>query len=196
MTGRVDLIVVGCSWGGLKALGVVLGGLPASLPAAVVLAQHRAATSTEALAAALRRHARAPVHEVEDKDPVEPGAIYLAPPDYHLLIEPGGVFGLSVDRPVQFSRPSVDVLFESAAQAYGPRVAAVVLTGANADGANGLRAVKRAGGITVVQDPDTAEQPAMPEAALATGAADKVLPLPEIAPFLVELCVGSGHSTT
>jgi two-component system chemotaxis response regulator CheB len=187
MTGRVDLIVIGCSWGGLKALGVVLGGLPRGLSAAVVLAQHRAATSTEALAAALRRHARAPVHEVNDKDPIEPGAIYLAPPDYHLLVEPG-VFGLSIDEPVQFSRPSVDVLFESAADAYGRRVAAVVLTGANADGAAGLRAVKRAGGITIVQEPATAEQSAMPQAALATGAADRVLALAEIAPFLVELC--------
>jgi two-component system chemotaxis response regulator CheB len=184
---RVDLIAVGCSWGGLRALEVVLTGLPADLAATVVIAQHRSAQSTETLATVLGRYARMPVHEVEDKDRIEIGSIYLAPADYHLLVE-RGCFALSIGEPVQFSRPSVDVLFESAADAYGSRVAAVVLTGANADGAEGLRSVKRAGGFTVVQDPVTAEQRTMPGAAVATGAADKVLPLPEIAPFLVELC--------
>ncbi len=118
---------------------------------------------------------------------IAPGNVYLAPPDYHLIIERGHL-GLSHDDRVQHSRPSIDVLFESAARANGSRVAAVVLTGANADGAEGLQAVKRAGGFTLVQEPGTAESPVMPQAAIASGAADKVLPLSDIAAFLVELC--------
>jgi two-component system chemotaxis response regulator CheB len=128
-----------------------------------------------------------PLREVEDKDVIEAGHVYLAPPDYHVIVEPGHL-SLSLGERVQFSRPSIDVLFESAAVAYGPAVAAVVLTGANNDGTAGIEAVKRAGGITIVQDPSTAESRTMPEAAIASGAADKVLPLSEIAAFLVELC--------
>ena len=185
--GGVDLVVVGSSWGGMRALSILLPGLPADLDAAVVLAQHRSANSTARLAALLQRHAALPVDEVEDKDPIEPGRVYLAPPDYHVLVEPG-CCSLSLDERVQYSRPSVDVLFESAADSYGRRVAAVVLTGANADGAEGMRRVRAAGGVTIVQDPTDAEQTAMPAAALATGAADKVLALSAIAPYLVRLC--------
>jgi two-component system, chemotaxis family, protein-glutamate methylesterase/glutaminase len=184
---RTQVVVVGASWGGLKAVGTVLQGLPMGFAAAVVLAQHRAPRSTEALVHVLQGQSVLMVREVEDKDAVEPGRVYVAPPDYHLLLERGH-FGLSLDDRVQYSRPSIDVLFESAASAYGAGVAAVVLTGANEDGAAGLIAVKRAGGITIVQDPATAESVVMPQAAVASGAADKVLPLSDIAPFLVELC--------
>lgn len=184
---RTRVVVVGASWGGLKAMGTLLHGLPASFRCAVVVAQHRAPSSTEALAHVLQHQSVLPVREVDDKDLIEPGAVYLAPPDYHLLVEDGH-FGLSLAERVQYSRPSIDVLFESAASTYGSGVAAVVLTGANEDGAAGLAAVKRAGGLTVVQDPSTAESAVMPNAAIASGAADKVLPLDDIAPFLVELC--------
>jgi two-component system chemotaxis response regulator CheB len=184
---RAELVVVGASWGGLKALGTLLTELPEDLEAAVVVAQHRSATSTGGLASVLQHNSRLPLCDVEDKQDLRPGTVYLAPPDYHVIVERGHL-GLSLDDRVQYSRPSIDVLFESAAKSYGPCVAAVVLTGANADGAEGLRAVKRAGGFTVVQDPATAASPAMPEAAIASGAADKVLPLSEIAAFLVELC--------
>lgn len=184
---RAELIVVGASWGGLKALSTLLAGLPPDLDAAVVVAQHRAPTSTDGLSRLLQQHGPLPVCEVEDKMAIAPGNVYLAPPDYHVIVDKGHL-GLSLDERVQFSRPSVDVLFESAAAAYRACVAAVVLTGANADGAAGLRAVKQAGGFTVVQDPTTAESPVMPEAAIASGAADKVLPLSQIAAFLVELC--------
>jgi two-component system chemotaxis response regulator CheB len=187
VTARTSLVVVGSSWGGLHAIGVVLAGLPADFAAAVVLAQHRSHTSTGALAHVLQRRTVLPLHEVEDKDVIEAGHVYLAPSDYHLIVDKRH-FSLSVGAPVQFSRPSIDVLFETAATAYGAAVAAVVLTGANADGAAGLAAVKRAGGITVVQDPAGAASAIMPEAAIASGAADKVLSLPEIAPFLVALC--------
>jgi two-component system chemotaxis response regulator CheB len=184
---RAELVVIGASWGGLKAISTVLAGLPPDLDAAVAIAQHRAARSTDALARLLQQHGPLPVCEVEDKMAIAPGNVYLAPPDYHLIIERGHL-GLSLDDRVQHSRPSIDVLFESAARAYGSRVAAVVLTGANADGAEGLQAVKRAGGFTLVQEPGTAESPVMPQAAIASGAADKVLPLSDIAAFLVELC--------
>jgi two-component system chemotaxis response regulator CheB len=187
MAARTELVVIGASWGGLRALRVVLGGLPAGFGAVVVVAQHRAASSTGALAQVLQKESVLPVCDVQDKEQVAPGHVYLAPPDYHLIVERGHL-ALSLDERVQHSRPSIDVLFESAARAYGPALAAVVLTGANADGAAGLHAVKRAGGFTVVQDPATAESPVMPEAAIASGAADKVLPLPDIAAFLVELC--------
>jgi two-component system chemotaxis response regulator CheB len=184
---RTSLVVVGSSWGGLQAIGTLLAGLPDDFGAAVVLAQHRAHTSTDALAHMFQARTALPLQEVEDKDAIATGHVYLAPSDYHLIVE-RGQFSLSVGERVQFSRPSIDVLFETAAIAYGPEVAAVVLTGANADGADGLVAVKRAGGIAIVQDPATAASPAMPEAAVASGAAEKVLPLSRIAPFLVELC--------
>ena len=189
---RAELIVVGASWGGLKALSTLLSGLPHDLDAAVVVAQHRAPKSTEGLSRLLQQHGPLPVCEVEDKMAIATGNVYLAPPDYHVIVEREkggeGHLGLSLDDRVQFSRPSVDVLFESAAAAYQACVAAVVLTGANADGAAGLRSVKQSGGFTIVQDPETAESPVMPEAAIASGAADKVLPLSQIAAFLVELC--------
>ena len=184
---RAQLVVIGASWGGLKAVGAVLEGLPAHFGCAVVLAQHRSPASTGALAAVLQARTALAVREVEDKDLIEPGVVHLAPPDYHLLVEPGHL-SLSLDERVQYSRPSIDVLFESAAGSYGEGVVAVVLTGANEDGAAGVQAVKRAGGLTVVQDPATAESPLMPQAAVASGAADKVLSLGDIAPFLVELC--------
>ncbi|MEY2475499.1 MAG: two-component system, chemotaxis family, protein-glutamate methylesterase/glutaminase [Actinomycetota bacterium] len=184
---RTELVVLGASWGGLRAIGIVLGGLPVDFEAIIVAAQHRAASSTDALARVLQNSSTLPVRDIEDKEALVPGNVYLAPADYHLIVEHGHL-ALSLDARVQHSRPSIDVLFESAARAYGAGVAAVVLTGANADGADGLRAVKRAGGFTIVQDPRTAESPVMPEAAIASGAADKVLPLSDIAAFLVELC--------
>jgi two-component system chemotaxis response regulator CheB len=126
------------------------------------------------------------VREPADKEPIEPGAVYLAPADYHLLVEPDG-FALSTDGPVQHSRPSIDVLFDTAADTYGDRLIGVILTGANADGAYGLSRIKRRGGTTIVQDPETAEKRAMPDAAIATGAADRVVPLEQIPPTLMEL---------
>jgi two-component system chemotaxis response regulator CheB len=131
----------------------------------------------------------APVREASDKETIEPATIYLAPPDYHLLIEDGH-FALATDARVQFARPSIDVLFETAAEVYGDRALGVILTGANADGAAGLRSIRERGGLTVVQDPATAERSAMPAAALAATPVDAVLPLEEIGPFLVRHCCG------
>jgi two-component system chemotaxis response regulator CheB len=182
-----ELIVIGASSGGLGALERLLVALPEGFRTPIALAQHRSVDSrSEALAEMLGRHAGVDACDVEDKQPLEPGKLYVAPPDYHLLVEHGS-FALSVDEAVQYSRPSIDVLFDSAADVYGDRLIGVVLTGANADGAYGLGRVKRRGGATIVEDPATAERPEMPEAAIATGAADHVLPLDAIAPKLVEL---------
>lgn len=182
-----DLIVIGASWGGLHAVGKLLAALPAETDAAVVIAQHRASDPVEGgLAGLLEHRAHLPVGDAHDKTPIEPGHVYLAPPDYHLLVQPG-YFSLSTDEHVHHARPSIDVLFESAADAYRERLIGVILTGANQDGAAGLARIKRAGGVAVVQDPRTAERAEMPGAALAATAADAVLPLDEIGPFLYGL---------
>jgi two-component system chemotaxis response regulator CheB len=184
-----ELIVIGASWGGLRAVGEILSALPEDLDAAVVVAQHRQADSFEGgLASLLAIRTQLPVGDVDDKQPIAPGHVYLAPPDYHLLIE-HGYFSLSMDERVHFARPSIDVLFASAADSYRDRVIGVILTGANEDGAAGLARIKALGGVAVVQDPVSAERPEMPGAALAVTAADAVLPLEEIGPFLYGLVV-------
>jgi two-component system chemotaxis response regulator CheB len=178
---------MGSSWGGLHALETVLSGLPSHFRTPIAIAQHRSTDSgSGALARMLSVRSGLEVTDASDKEPIEAGRVYLAPPDYHLLVEPEG-FALSTEDMVQHSRPSIDVLFDSAADAYSDELAAVVLTGANADGAYGLRRVKRRGGVTIVQDPSTAEKRTMPDAAIATGAADHVLPLEQIASKLMEL---------
>jgi two-component system chemotaxis response regulator CheB len=182
-----ELIVIGASWGGLEAVSRVLADLD-GVDVPVVIAQHRRADVTpEGFAYLFQRHTSRPVHEVEDKDPIERGQVYLAPPDYHLLVE-RGAFALSTEEHVHYSRPSIDVLFESAADAYGPATVGVVLTGANEDGAAGLARIQEKGGVVVVQDPETAEKRRMPEAAIEATSADLVLPLEEIGAFLRGLC--------
>lgn len=185
---RYDVIAIGASWGGLQAVGTVLEGIPAEVDQPIVVAQHRSAESARGvLESLLQRHSGRPVVEPGDKEPIEPAHVYVAPADYHLLVEDGR-FALSVDARVQFARPSIDVLFESVAEGYRDRAIGIVLTGANADGAAGLAAIKRNGGVAIVQDPATATRKAMPEAAIAASVADAVLPLEEIGPFLLGLC--------
>ena len=184
------LAVVGGSWGGLDALGRLVAKLEPSDRVAVVAALHRAPNGPEgALVSYLQARSPLPVAEAEDKDRIEPGRVYLAPADYHLLVEPG-CLALSIDAPVHHSRPSIDVLFESAADAYGAATAAVVLTGANDDGCRGLCHVKRLGGVTLVQDPATAVRREMPDAAIATGMVDEVLPLEQLAERINQLAAG------
>jgi two-component system chemotaxis response regulator CheB len=179
-----EIIVVGASAGGLRALEAVLGGLPRGFPVPVVAVQHRARESSDTYAEVLGKGTALPVHEIQDDDPLRAPGVYLAPPDYHVLVEPGRLV-LSVDDPVSYSRPSIDVLFESAADVYGARVCAVLLTGANADGSKGLVRIKQAGGYAIVQDPHTAESPEMPAAGIASAPVDRVLPLEEIAGEIV-----------
>jgi two-component system, chemotaxis family, protein-glutamate methylesterase/glutaminase len=184
------LIVVGASWGGLHAVGRLLEALPAELDVPIAVAQHRGPDArTTNLAELLASSSTRPVRDASDKEPIEHGVAYLAPPDYHLLVEPGH-FALSTEPRVNYARPSVDVLFESAADSYGPAAIGIILTGANEDGAAGLARIKEAGGVAIVQDPKTAERAQMPEAAIAATKADVVLPLEEIAPFLRGLCLG------
>jgi two-component system chemotaxis response regulator CheB len=187
---KYELIVIGCSMGGMQALQVIFGAFPKNLPLPVAVVQHRYRTSNEGLPAFLRRHTKLDVVDSVDKEWIKPGTVYLAPANYHLLVERGEL-SLSVDEAVAYSRPSIDVLFESAADAYGPGVIGVVLTGANADGARGAAMIKNRGGFVVVQDPATAESPAMPSAAIAATRVDRILPLDRIGPFLVELCRNS-----
>ena len=165
MTDAYEIAVVGTSWGGLSALRELVGALPADLMIPVVLIQHRHKLSDHVLPTLLQDRTRLRVCEVEDKAPIEPGAVYVAPADYHLLIEPS-YFTLSVDEPIRYSRPSIDLTFSTAADVFGKRAIGVVLTGANADGAEGLRRIASRGGLTIVQEPATAESPAMPNAAL------------------------------
>lgn len=189
---RVRIVVVGASLGGWKALERVLSELPAgySLPLAIVL--HRNRSQAGPLDAQLQEHCALPVREAEDKDPIQAGHVFLAPADYHLLVD-GDHFALSLDPPVCFARPSIDVLFESAAAAMGPGVLGALLTGSNEDGAKGLARIKACGGMALVEDPASAECGIMPAAALAATAVDGVLPIAELAARLARLGRGEGE---
>ncbi|HET9076101.1 MAG TPA: chemotaxis protein CheB [Acidimicrobiales bacterium] len=183
----IRLVAVGTSWGGLEALGRLLSGLQPGFGAALVVVQHRSAATPEgAMRAYLAERSPLAVVDCDDKEPIQPGRVHLAPPDYHLLVD-DGLVTLSLDAPVAYSRPSVDVLFESAADSYGSEMVAVVLTGANTDGSRGVVKVHQAGGRVLVQDPAEAERPEMPAAAIATGAAHEVLDLRHLAIRLNEL---------
>ena len=160
-----EIIVIGTSTGGLKALHTLLSGLSTNFPLPVVIVQHRGSNSEGGLSEFLSRSSSLPVMEPEDKEPVVPGRVYLAPHDYHLLIE-NGSFALSTDRAVSYARPSIDVLFESVADEYGDKAIGVILTGANKDGARGLAKISSQGGVTVVEDPESAASQEMPRAAL------------------------------
>ncbi len=195
---QYQLIAVGASWGGMHAISSLLEGIREHRELSVVIAQHRHPESGSELRRTFQLHSSLRVHDAEDKDVLEPGNVYLAPPDYHLLVEREGTLALSTDERVNYARPSIDVLFESAADAYGPRCIGIVLTGANEDGAAGLRRIKELGGVTIVQDPRDAERPEMPAAAIAAVDADVVLPLAEIPSFLKRLLLetrGPGEPT-
>ena len=180
-------VVIGGSAGSIEALGEVRPALPPTLQAAVLVVLHLPRERPSLLCSIFRHRCALPVCEPQDKEPVAPGTVYFAPPDYHLLVDAGPQLALSIDPPVHFSRPSIDVLFESAADWYGPRLMAVLLSGANGDGAHGLLAVQRAGGATVVQSPESAVAPAMPQAAMALLQPQHVLPPPRIASLLTTL---------
>ena len=184
-----DIVVVGTSWGGLAALRTLVAGLPESFQMAVTLVQHRHKDSDHLLRTLLQERSTLRVFAVEDKMPLEHGHIYVAPPNYHTLIEPG-YFSLSTDAPVRFSRPSIDVTFASAADAYAHRTVGIVLTGANEDGAEGLRRISDRGGMAIVQDPDSAESRPMPDAARKAVPRARVMTIDAIAAFLSALPAG------
>jgi len=183
-----EIIVVGASLGGTSALKTLLSGLPKTFYTPLVIVQHRFSQSQDGLASYLQKWCALPVTEPNDKEPIMNKHVYLAPADYHLLLEKRGTFSLSTEDSVLCARPSIDVLFESAADVYGANGVGVILTGASEDGAQGLARIKAAGGITLVEDPATAQCSVMPQAALGTGAADHVLAIEQIATFLITLC--------
>jgi two-component system, chemotaxis family, protein-glutamate methylesterase/glutaminase len=187
LVGRIDAIVIGTSVGAVEALSVLLPALPAGLKAAVFIVVHLPRDRPSLLVEIFKPKCALPVREAEDKEPVQPGTVYFAPPDYHLLIEEGPCLALSADEVVHFSRPAIDVLFESAADVYRERLLGIILSGSNEDGGAGIAAVERAGGVTVVQEPQSALAPAMVISALKHCEADFVMPLEGIAALLNQL---------
>jgi two-component system, chemotaxis family, protein-glutamate methylesterase/glutaminase len=181
-----DIILIGASAGGVQGLSTVIGALPRDLPAAVFVVLHIAPYGRSAMPSILARAGVLPATHAEDGEPVEPGRVYVAPADHHILVEPGCV-RLSRAPTENGQRPSVDVLFRSAAQAYGPRCIGVVLTGNLDDGTVGLAVVKKYGGLAIVQDPEEADYPSMPRSAIQNVEVDHVRPLAGIPPLLVEL---------
>jgi two-component system, chemotaxis family, protein-glutamate methylesterase/glutaminase len=184
----IDVVAIGASAGAIETLRVVLAPIPRSFGAALLLVIHVPATGQSVLADVLGHHCALSVREAIDKEKIEEGMLYIAPAGYHLLVEPDGTLSLSVDAPVSFSRPSIDVLFESAAYAYRDRLLGIVLTGANEDGAEGLVAVRRSGGLAWVQDPGSAVAAVMPRSAIERAGADAVYDPSTMAAELVAFC--------
>ena len=184
---RYETVIIGGSAGAGQVLDTILAAIPADWELSVLAVQHLHPADDGAFARHLARATRVPVVEPCDKQRVEPGRVYTAPANYHMLVERNGAISLSVDEKVNWSRPSIDVLFESVACAWGKAVIAVLLSGASTDGAEGMRAVKDAGGVTIAQDPTTAQVPLMPQSAIDAGAVDEVLQPDEIGPRVVRL---------
>lgn len=184
---RYEIVALASSAGGVMALRLLLEALPADLPVPVVAVQHLDRRHRTVVAQVLGRKSKLRVKLADDDEHVTSGVVYMAPPDHHLLVSSGGVLTLTQSELVHFLRPSADLLFESVAAVYGPRVIACVLTGTGNDGAMGVTAIKARGGTVIVEDPSTAEFPGMPRASVATGNVDFVLALEEIAPVIVGL---------
>lgn len=193
----LQAIVIGASAGGVSALQILLAQLTTNFPVPILIVQHLPADmysdTSSALVAILSRHCALHVKEAQESEKIQAGFVYLAAANYHLLVEKDATLSLSVDAQVCFSRPSIDILFESAALAFGRQLIAVILSGAGADGSAGIKKVAECGGITIVQDPNEADMPCMPRAALASTDAHYVLPLAGLGALLCELCVKNGN---
>jgi two-component system chemotaxis response regulator CheB len=190
MTKTCELIVMGGSWGGLNAVTKILEGLPKAFSIPIVIVLHRGKHHQSYLESLLQAKTALRVKETEEKEKILAGYVYLAPANYHLLIEEDRTFSFDLSAPVHYSRPSIDVTFESVAEVFGKRAAGIILTGANQDGATGLQAIAASGGITLVQDPAEAESSVMPQAALDKSPSHSVLSLAQINFFLMELHSG------
>lgn len=186
MTNRFDAIVIGGSAGAIKALTTLLSYFPTGYSLPVIVVLHLHPQQDRYFLQHFNKGCALTVKEADEKENIQGGYVYFAPPNYHLLIETDQTFSLSTEAKVNYSRPSIDVLFESAASVYGPRLAAVLLTGANNDGAEGLRLIKEKGGLVIIQDPQSAESSYMPEAALQVVTPDFVLDLADIGCWLAE----------
>lgn len=183
----IKLIVIGGSAGSLDVLLKLVAGLPPHLPAAILVVTHRKASSEDRLVELLNARSSWAVREAEEKDLIVPNTIYIAPTDYHLLIEQDYSFSLDVSEKVNYSRPSIDITFESAAEVYGPSMLGILLSGANADGVEGLRSIKKRGGLCLVQDPGTAEVDYMPRQAIEQVEVDQVLPPAQLSAYIHQL---------
>lgn len=186
MVQQTKAIVIGASAGALEALSALLPALPANYSCPILIVVHLPPDKSSIMAELLQAKSRITVREAEDKEPIEAGTAYFAPPDYHMLVETESMIALSNEEPVLFSRPSIDVLFESAADIFGASLTGVILTGGNDDGARGLRLIVEAGGQVLVQEPEEATAHAMPKAALAACPHARVMRLKEIATYLTE----------
>lgn len=184
---RYRAVVIGVSTGGVLALKQILAALPIDFPIPVLVVTHITPTADDGLAQLLNSQCSIRVKEADEEEPLAPGTVYLAPANYHLLVERSGVLELSVDPPVNFARPSVDVLFESAAEAFGRQLIGIILTGAGHDGSRGLLQIRQAGGLVIVQDPADAEMDSMPRKALELLAPDYLVSLPELPALLCRL---------
>lgn len=183
---KYAFVAIGASLGGLQAVKAVLSVLPATFRLPLALVQHRVADAGDELALALRAACALPVREAEDKSAIEPGTVFIAPPGYHLMVEDGH-FALTTEDPVGWARPSIDVLFETAAESFGPRVIGIVLSGTGEDGAKGLAVIRRHGGAAIVQAPETAFADGMPRAAARAVGDQTALPLEAIGTHLLDL---------
>lgn len=182
---KYDAIVIGVSAGGLNATTRILENLPAGFPVPVIVVQHRARDDRWLLEEVVQRKCNMQVKQADEKERIKKGIVYFAPPDYHLLIEKDGTFSLTNEVPVNFSRPSIDILFETAAEVFNDRLLGIILTGANNDGAGGIQMIRKLGGTTIAQKPASAEYPEMPLAAIETGSVQHVMDLDEISRFLL-----------
>jgi two-component system chemotaxis response regulator CheB len=189
-----EAIVIGTSTGGLTALQEILAPLPADFGLPMLVVQHRLPAPDEFLTFALNESCQLTVKEAAEQEPINPGFVYLAPANYHLLVEPDKTLSLSIDAKVCYSRPSIDVLFETAAEAYLSGLIGIILTGANNDGSAGLKKIKEKGGLTIAQNPATAKSGVMPLSAIQGNIVDKIFSLAEISSFLIQLS-GKGSST-
>lgn len=182
-----DIVAIAASAGGLKALSQVLSHLPTDFPAAVLVVQHLDRSHRSLMADILRRQISLPIKQTEDGDKLSPGEVYIAQPNYHVLVNSDGTLSLSQSPIVNFVRPSADLLFESLAKSYQNRAIAVILTGTGKDGTQGVQMIAEMGGMVISQDPETAEHSGMPNSAINTGIVDLILPLSEIASTLIQL---------
>lgn len=182
-----EAVVIGASAGGMEALKKLLTVLPKSFAAPIIIVQHISPHSDNYLARRLDELCKIHVKEADEKEKVATGTVYIAPPNYHLLIEQDKTLSLSADKKVNFSRPSIDVLFDSAAEVFGKGLIGVILTGANNDGSKGLKKIRDFGGLAIVQEPESAETCSMPKSAIETAGADFILTIEQISKKLIEL---------
>jgi two-component system, chemotaxis family, protein-glutamate methylesterase/glutaminase len=184
---KYEAIVMGASAGGLLALSGILETLPADFPLPVIIVQHRLKSERALLEEVLQSKCRIRIREADEKETPAEGTVYLAPPGYHLLVEKNRSLSLSCEPPLHFSRPSIDILFETASEAYGKKLIGIILTGANNDGAAGMQSIRKHGGMTIAQNPASAQFPVMPQAAIAAGGIQYIFDLQEIRNFLSDI---------